>query len=73
MPLKDRQIEVRLIADDKCVARLTDTPVASNGEEVTVYPEGRLMHVTMRLWDSSICSNDLDKRFLANEQRGWLI
>ena len=75
-PLKNQHIRIRfkgIVADNKCVALLTDTPLAPNGEEIPVYPKGRIMHVTMRLRDSSIppvYSNDLAKRILANEEKG---
>lgn len=75
-PLKGQQIKVRctgIVADEKCVALLTESPLSPNHEEIPVYPHGKIVHVTMRLHDSAIppvYSNDLATRILANEKRG---
>ena len=61
-----------IVADEKCVAFLTDTPLSLDQGEIPVYPQGRIMHVTMRLRDCRIApvySNDLARRILENEAR----
>jgi tRNA splicing ligase len=67
--LRDQMVEMNvkaIVADDKCVAFVTDVPSA-NGVQVPFYPKDKVLHLTMRLRDRSIrpvYSNVLAKRVL---------
>jgi hypothetical protein len=72
---RGRMVEVNVIAivaDQNCVAFLTDRPQDTKGMEVPL-PKEKILHVTMRLRNRSVkpvYSNDLAKRVLDGVAKG---
>ena len=77
-PLRDQMIEVNIraiVADDNCVALITDIPT-SNGLELPFYPNEKVLHVTMRLRSRNIkpvYSNVLAERIIKCQKNGMML
>jgi hypothetical protein len=75
-PLRDKLVEMTItsiVADDKCVAFLTETPRAGRGVEVPRWPRDKIPHITMRLRDHSVqpvYSNELAQRVVEVKENG---
>ena len=74
-PLVNQLLEVNvtaIVADNSCVAFLTDPPVSAAGVPVPFYPDDKIPHVTMRLRKRvrPVYSNVLARRVVGNQARG---
>lgn len=75
-PLQSQLIDLSvtaIVADDDCVAFLTNVPTCANDSKLPFYPKDKELHVTMRLRTRSIkpvYSNVLAKRILCNRRKG---
>lgn len=74
-PLVNQLLEVNvtaIVADNSCIAFLTDPPVSAAGTPIPLYPDDKIPHVTMRLRKHvrPVYSNTLARRVVGNQLRG---